>query len=87
MTNPIFLQMRTVPWRGPLGGQLRIAGVFNKERLGHDFLGTMTAVCFFKDVPDIVLANDLVSSNETEYVFGIWDIYVLQLLLYIVVAT
>jgi hypothetical protein len=64
-----------------------LAGVFNEERLGHDLLGAMTAVCFFKDVPEVVLADDLVASDEAKDVFGKGDVYVLQFLLYIIVAT
>ncbi len=70
-----------------LEGDCVLAGVFNEERLGHELLGAMTAICFFKDVPEVVLADDLVASNEAEDVFGRGNVDVLQLLLYIVVAT
>jgi len=70
-----------------LEGDGVLVGVFNKERLGHELLGAMTAVCFFEDVPEVVFANDLVASNEAENVFGRGDVDVLQFLLYIIVAT
>jgi len=57
-----------------LEGDGVLLGVFNKERLGHELLGAMTAVCFFEDVPEVVFADDLVASNEAENVFGSGDV-------------